>query len=119
MRTVLIVDDDLDLRDTLTEVLADEGYGVASAADGLAALEYLATHDEPGVILLDWMMPRMNGAEFRARQLQDPRIAAIPVVLLTADARVVEKQSSLSVHAFLAKPVRLDALLEVIDPYCR
>ncbi|MBC7545053.1 MAG: response regulator, partial [Candidatus Sericytochromatia bacterium] len=82
---ILIVEDDIDIRETLAEILADEGYSVASAANGLDAISYLQTEAMPCVILLDLMMPVMSGWEFRAKQQQDPTLAGIPVVVLSGD----------------------------------
>lgn len=118
MSTILIVDDDFDLRDSLVDILGDEGFDVAAVGDGLEALEYLRAHPAPALILLDWMMPRCDGAQFRAQQLADPALAAIPVVLLTADTRVGEKQATLKVREALAKPVKLERLLEVVHAHC-
>ena len=115
---VLVVDDDFDIRDTLTDVLETEGYSVRTAADGFQALEYLRANPLPGPILLDWMMPRCDGLQFRKQQQQEPGIAAVPVVLLTADARMAEKLTQLDAKEYLKKPVRLDHLLEVVARYC-
>src|SRR5919106_6013766 len=94
-KQVLIVDDDVDIRDALCDVLKDEGYSVEAVADGLQALEHLRSHSRPCLIILDWMMPRCDGPQFRNQQKEDPTIANIPVVLLTADARLAEKSSQL------------------------
>jgi CheY-like chemotaxis protein len=118
MTTILIVDDDFDMRDSLVDILEDEGFDIAKAADGLEALTYLRAHPAPRLILLDWMMPRCDGANFRAQQRADPALADIPVVLLTADARVEEKVTALQVNDFLLKPVKLHRLLEVVRKYC-
>src|SRR5262245_13335746 len=85
-RLVLIVDDDHDIREALSQVLGDEGWVVATAADGREALDYLDAHRDalPEVILLDLMMPVMSGGEFRAEQLKDPSLAPIPVVVISA-----------------------------------
>src|SRR5688572_13333187 len=84
-RTILLVDDDNDIRETYGEVLVDEGYQVVLARDGLEALEYLeGTATLPDLILLDLMMPRMDGNQFRGRQLETPRLADIPVVVISA-----------------------------------
>ncbi len=116
---VLVVDDDFDIRDTLGDVLSDEGYAAAFAADGFEALEYLRTQPLPCVILLDWMMPRCDGATFRVEQLKDERIRDVPVVLLTADAKATEKGVALGAVACLKKPVNLDDLTAVISRYCK
>ena len=117
--TVLVVDDDSDIRESLKDVLSDEGYRVACASDGLEAIEYLRSHDRPGLILLDWMMPNCNGACFRVKQRQHPALAGIPVVLLTADARVQTKMAEVDALDYVPKPVRLETLLAVIDRHAR
>jgi CheY-like chemotaxis protein len=116
---ILVVDDDFDIRDTLSVVLGDHGYAVVGAVDGTEAIAWLHTHEPPRLILLDWMMPRCDGAQFRAAQMADPLLAAIPVVLLTADGRVGALPAAQSATGFLAKPVRLERLLEVVRAICR
>lgn len=116
---VLVVDDDEDILESIRDALVDEGYLVAVARDGLDALEYLRREAAPSVVLLDWMMPRCDGSEFRRQQLQDPRLAEIPVVLLTADTNVHQKGAALGVADRLAKPVSLGDLLRVVATHCR
>jgi CheY-like chemotaxis protein len=117
--TILVVEDDFDVRESLKETLEDEGYDVASAADGLDALAYLESHPAPALILLDWMMPRCDGAQFLARKQADPAIAAIPVVLLTADIQKGGKAEALRAGAFLTKPVMLPELLATVERFAR
>jgi CheY-like chemotaxis protein len=117
MKTILVIDDDFDVRDSLTDILHDEGFAVAMAADGFEALEYLRGHPPPVLILLDWMMPRCDGAKFRQAQQADPALTRIPVVLLTADTRAQDKAAAAGVNGFLAKPVKLQRLLEVLSQY--
>jgi CheY-like chemotaxis protein len=114
MVDVLVVDDDFDLRDTLQEILQDFGYEVAVASDGCEALDWLRSHELPKLVLLDWMMPVCDGASFRAAQLADERLAAVPVVLLTADIRMDEKTRALDANAYVKKPVDLDTLVATI-----
>ncbi len=114
---MLVVDDDRDIRDALSDVLHDESYSVVCAADGEEGLARLRLQPAPAVVLLDWMMPRCDGACFLRRQRADPALAAIPVVLLTADARVLAHASETGVQARIAKPVSLDELLAVIARY--
>lgn len=116
---VLVVDDDFDVRDAIGDVLELEGISAAFAADGFEALDWLRKNPAPCLILLDWMMPRCDGATFRAEQKSDPAIAQIPVVLLTADARVDEKRRTLDAHEYLRKPVDLQKLSSVIRAYCQ
>ncbi|PLS79555.1 MAG: response regulator, partial [Chloroflexi bacterium] len=83
--TILVVDDDSGIREALTDILEDEGYAVRSACDGQAALDLLRQQAEPpALVLLDLMMPRMNGWQFRSEQRRDPALANIPVVVISA-----------------------------------
>jgi two-component system response regulator MprA len=116
-RTVLIVDDDPDLRGALTDALTDEGYPVASARDGLDAMTYLRSHHAPALILLDWMMPNCNGPCFRRLQVQDPRLSGIPVLVLSADRHIDIKAGEMGLTNYLVKPVEVETLLGVIQRY--
>jgi CheY-like chemotaxis protein len=116
---VLIVDDDYGIRDALGQILADEGHQVASASNGREALDRLRQGDRPCVILLDLMMPVMNGWEFIDRQRHDEELAVVPVVVISADARVSEKATALGVSGFLEKPIDLDRLLDAVERFCR
>jgi DNA-binding response OmpR family regulator len=113
---VLVVDDDDDLRETLAALLSASGHHVAVAANGEVALRWLANTSElPDVILLDWMMPRMDGLEFRKRQRQDARLAAIPVVLMTAAHGGRVPLDEIAADAVLHKPNSLIELLRVLE----
>ena len=118
-RTILVVEDDFDVRESLKDTLEDEGYTVDSVADGLDALAYLDNHPAPALILLDWMMPRCDGAQFLTRKHADPAICDIPVVLLTADIQKGGKTEALRGGAFLTKPVMLPDLLATVERYVR
>lgn len=111
MKLVLLVDDDEDIREALRAILEDEGFAVRVAVDGSDALASLRSGLRPDVILLDLMMPVMSGWQFRSAQRQDPALAAIPVVVLSA---VHEQPDDLSVVASLRKPIDIDRLLEVV-----
>jgi CheY-like chemotaxis protein len=114
---VLVVEDDPALRKSICTVLNDAGYSSWPAENGEVALERVR-EERPCVILLDLMMPIMNGWEFRSEQLRDPKLSAIPVVIMTADGRGEAKARNL--HAdYLRKPIHLDALLELVNDYCR
>lgn len=116
--SILIVDDHADLRESLTEILEDEGYVVASAANGLEGLEYLRAHAPPRLILLDLKMPVMDGWEFRRRQQADPALAAIPVAVVSGADTTEQRRSSLEAAFYLVKPVNLVSLLDVVARYC-
>lgn len=83
LERVLVVDDDDDTREILADALRGEGLEVDEARDGQEALERLRLDPLPDVIVLDEQMPRVCGVEFRRRQLGDPRLASVPVVLAT------------------------------------
>lgn len=115
---VLIVEDDRDIREALAEFLADEGFPSVQVPDGGAALERLRRGGpRPGVILLDLMMPGMDGFQFRAEQLRDPELASIPVLILSAGARARQAAADLGAAGFVAKPVDLSALLAQLEKY--
>jgi CheY-like chemotaxis protein len=118
-RGVLVVEDDVDILRAIVQVLEDEGHTVRTAENGRAALEALRTPDAnpPCVILLDLMMPVMNGQAFRAEQLRDPSLAGIPVIVLTADGNVIEKAGLMGAAGALRKPVELLTLLAAIQHF--
>ena len=118
-RGVLIVDDDTDVRETIEEVLADNDVPAIGAENGAVALERLRSDvDPPCVILLDMMMPVMDGRMFRLAQQDDPTLSTIPVVVLTAHASGERAARELQVNGFLRKPVDLQTLLDVVGRYC-
>lgn len=106
---MLVVDDERDIREAVAEVLKDEGYAVVDATDGAEALRQLRAH-HPAVVLLDLMMPGMNGWEFCAARKGDPELSSIPVIVISALGRV----SGIEATAFLQKPFELDALVETV-----
>jgi CheY-like chemotaxis protein len=113
--SILVVEDDADIRSALTTILREEGYGVASAGDGREALGLLRGGARPDLILLDLMMPVMNGSDFRVAQLSDPALADIPVVVLTANGRFRDAARMLGAADAFGKPFDLDALLASIE----
>ena len=117
-KTILVVDDDQDIRDTLTELLVDEGYAVVSAAHGGEALSTLRREPRPDLILLDLMMPVMDGWQFRAEQSRDPAIADIPVVVVSATGKD-DKVAKLGAAQLLKKPIRLEDLLDAVERHVR
>src|SRR5947199_10624317 len=100
---VLIIEDDPELRDALRELLSGEGYHVTTAADGREGLARMGAPPRPGVVLLDLMLPRMDGFEFRVRQLEDPELASIPVIVLSCGGGVPQMAARLVWLARLAK----------------
>lgn len=109
---VLVVDDESDIRQALAEVLASEGYDVIAAGDGQEALEKLrALH--PRLVLLDLMMPRMNGWEFRQAQKHDPAVARIPVLIISAFAN----QGDVDAEGYIEKPFDVEELVSAVRRY--
>jgi CheY-like chemotaxis protein len=115
---VLVVDDDYAVLDAIKEILDDEGYEVSIAANGLEALKELSRGPRPCVILLDLMMPVMNGWEFREKQLEDKDLAAIPTVIVTAHNKPEVSAAELKAASSIRKPVAPGVLLETIGRYC-
>jgi CheY-like chemotaxis protein len=113
MRTVLVVEDDDDLRHVVTQTLELRSFVVFGARDGQEALEQLERHPQVNLVLLDLMMPRMSGWEFRRRQLADARFADVPVVVMTATASLDE--AAIQADDILRKPLSLGALVSTIE----
>jgi len=118
-RPVLIVEDDADLREMMAQLLTLEGYQIETVANGREALAYLSDAPRPDVILLDLMMPIMDGWEFRRRQQDDPALADVPVIVLTALDQAQAHASDLNGVDFLKKPLDFDRLLELVRRRCR
>jgi len=113
---LLVVDDDPDMRDAISELLEEEGYRVVRVENGRAALEFLRAGGRPSMILLDMMMPVMSGWQFRREQQRDPSIQCIPVVMITASE---ERRADLIPNQqVLTKPVRADEVLKSVHRYC-
>jgi CheY-like chemotaxis protein len=110
--TVLIVDDEPDIRDTLRELFEDEGYSVTTAGNGAEGLRLLEAA-LPCIIVLDLIMPVMTGNEMYARMQADPRLAKIPVIVSTSDPSRAPNGVLI-----MKKPVDLDRLLGAIKQHC-
>jgi CheY-like chemotaxis protein len=111
---ILLIEDDPDLAEVLVDVLQMEGYVVSHAAEGRTALAMLADSKLPDLILLDLMMPHMNGWEFREAQLRNVRLAQIPVVVLSATG---ERSRPIDAALILRKPVTLENLLCAVKQF--
>ena len=118
-KSILIVEDDIDVRETLAEVLTEEGYDAIAFAGGRAALEHLRTAEAlPALILLDLMMPNMDGWEFRAEQQRSGGFTHVPTVILSADGNVEQNMSSLHADGYLRKPIHIKTLLQLVESFC-
>jgi len=109
---VLVVDDDFDIREALSDVLASEGYSVVTAADGGEALDRLRAGIRPDVMLLDLMMPRVSGVEVIDALRKDESLRQIPVVVCSANRGY--GPDDLGVHDVLRKPVSVEELLDAV-----
>ncbi len=117
--TVLVVEDDLDVRQALLEIIEEHGFSAAGVGDGAQALAFLARAEElPCLILLDLMMPVMDGATFREAQRQDPRLASIPVVVLSAYKDLDHHARGLGAVSVLRKPPSVRELVNVLQAHC-
>jgi CheY-like chemotaxis protein len=117
-KLILLVEDDVDLAHITAEVLEAEGYQVAIAANGHEALAHLRTTQPPALILLDMMMPVMDGWKFREELQGMPEVASIPIVTLTADGDARGKAASIGAAGHLSKPVTINSLLDEIERIC-
>ena len=115
---MLIVEDDEAIRETLADILQYEGYVVSTACDGREALLRLHSGAAPGLILLDLMMPRMNGWEFRTEQLSHQELAGIPLVVLSGAYDAHRQARMLNADGFLSKPIEVVQLLKVVRFHC-
>jgi CheY-like chemotaxis protein len=120
MSWILLIDDDEDMRESMSAVLELNGYKVKTAAHGRAALEVLrATPERPALILLDLMMPVMDGWQFRDEQLRDPALAAIPVVVVSGQGLLMRQPAMPGVADVLRKPFDIVDLLRSISANAR
>jgi hypothetical protein len=116
---VLVVDDDEPFRTEIVEVLQRSGYAVVSAGDGREALEYLRGDNTPALVILDMMMPLMEGWSLFEAVKRDPRLASVPIVLLTCGGDSEDDMPELDVSGYLNKPVRMKKLLSFAAEHCR
>jgi CheY-like chemotaxis protein len=118
-RRIMVVDDDRDIRESLRRLLEEEGFDVQTCPDGLRALEALraAGGDRPDLVILDLMMPVMDGWQFRVRQRADPGLADIPVLAISAGVRA--KAAGVAANAYLEKPFRAEAFLREVTRVLR
>jgi CheY-like chemotaxis protein len=111
--TILLIDDDEHVVEALGELLVTKGYRVAIARDGHQALDYLRTNRVPSLILLDLMMPRMDGWEFLAQRARLEHLSSIPIVITSA----AETNERMNVAAIVRKPWNIEDLLKVIKEH--
>jgi CheY-like chemotaxis protein len=115
----MVIDDDVDVREGLMDFLEDNGYQPVGAVHGREALQKLGGSSvRPCVILLDLMMPVMDGRTFREQQLQLPELSAIPVLIVSASKEAEQTAKDLHTAGHLTKPLNLEELLRIVRGYC-
>lgn len=114
-QSILVVEDDEDIRSAMIDVLEAEGYHAEAATNGAEALELLHRISKPCLVLLDMMMPIMNGREFLDKVMEDSYLAPIPVLIVSA---IADKSNTEGAVGFLKKPVDIDMVLKMVDQYC-
>jgi CheY-like chemotaxis protein len=117
-RPVLLVEDDHDVRDAVAASLRDEGYEVAEAENGRLALEWLQSNADPCLVLLDLWMPVMSGIELHAVMARDPRLSAVPLVVVSAAGDAKAQAQQMGALGYLRKPLDLHDLLATVERYC-
>ena len=112
---ILVVEDDEDAREAMVALLKMKGYHAVPAGNGREALDYLDQAPAPDLIILDLWMPVMDGWQFRSEQTRNPRLAHIPVIVVTA----LSDRADVDANEVIIKPVDVDRLLNTVDRYCR
>lgn len=114
---ILVVDDESEIRDVITTVLEMAGYETVTARNGHEAMETLLSSEDrlPAAIILDFVMPVMDGVEFRLKQRSDPALSHIPVILMTANNLVIDAAQDLGVLCILPKPFESARMLASVD----
>jgi two-component system, chemotaxis family, chemotaxis protein CheY len=111
---ILLVEDDNDISESISEILTSEGFDVVRARNGKEGLDMLRSHDGTRLILLDLMMPVMDGFEFQAAISRQPGYAGIPIIVMSADGHVREKKAQVCAVEYLRKPVDIDVLIDTV-----
>ncbi len=114
-KKILIIEDNPDIAQVLSEVLSDCGHQIQTAVNGKDGLDHLFNHDKPDLIILDIFMPVIGGVEFMKRIQAIPEIAFIPIIGMSADAMVKQRCHAIGIKHFLRKPFELPDLMQILD----
>lgn len=112
---ILIVEDDIDIREAMSEILKSEGHPTAEAFNGAEALKYLRNNPQPCLVILDMMMPIMNGRQFLDIFRLEPKNDSTPVVIISA---IADRIDTTGANEFIRKPLDLSNLITVVQKYC-
>jgi len=116
---ILVIDDDKEIRESIQDVLSDEGYSIVLAENGREGMDYLmSTKQLPCLVFLDLMMPVMDGKGFRKEQLRLPELSNIPTILFSANGQLDKRAVEIGMTDYLKKPIDLDELLAIAARYC-
>lgn len=118
-RPVMIIEDDPDILETLREILEYEGHDVVAISGGEEALLQLQAGVHPALILMDLMMPGVNGWGLAEHLRRDPSLNPIPIVILSGVQDIEQQAKSVGAAGCLLKPVQVERLLEIVNRYCR
>lgn len=114
-KSIMVVDDDSDIRESVRDLLESKGYDVLTAANGLEALAQLQKGARPALILLDLMMPVMDGYQFVAEQRKSATFGQIPILVVTANMRSGQNAASIGANGYVQKPFKNRVLLESVE----
>lgn len=118
-KSILVIEDDKEIRQTLVDVLEDEGYEVYSAENGEEGLKLLNEVSElPCLIIVDLMMPVLDGVGFRKEQIKSIKFSAVPTVLFSANGQISQKALTAGYSEYIRKPIDLEQLFEITQRYC-
>ena len=117
-KVILVIEDDIDIRESITELLETEDYVVHSAENGQAGLDILNSMDPlPSAILVDVMMPVMDGYLFCMEKLKIEKFKQVPVIIMSADSNLAEKHKNAGADGYIKKPLDIFKLLETLEQY--
>ncbi len=114
---VLLIEDDVDVREIVGQAIIDAGYPAVEIGSGQTALEYLRSNPPPRLILLDWHLPALGGAELMQEVMKTPEFAAIPVILMSGDAGAAQSHPEMPFAGHLSKPFTWEALIGVLKQF--
>jgi DNA-binding response OmpR family regulator len=114
---ILVVEDDVEIAETLCETLTEEGYAVSAVGDGGAAFDWIDKNGPPSLVLLDLTLPRVSGEQFLVRRKTIETLAAVPVIVFTAGPMEAKQAVELGAIAYFRKPLDYDTFIAMVKRY--